>query len=126
DAAPAWAQAPRPVAADDLLAERTLLGEAPARRALVDRVYTPLRDSGSSLLETAHAYLESGGGIEATGRVLFVHPNTVRYRLSRIEDLVDLDLSSPREAWTAQIALAVGRLSDQPRPRGWRATIGRT
>lgn len=124
DAAPAWDQAPRPVAADDLLAERTLLGEAPARRALVDRVYTPLRDSGSSLLETAHAYLESGGGIEATGRVLFVHPNTVRYRLGRIEDLVDLDLSSPREAWTAQIALAVGRLSDQPARRGWRANVG--
>ncbi|MGB7425936.1 MAG: helix-turn-helix domain-containing protein, partial [Ornithinimicrobium sp.] len=119
------AQAPRPVAADDLLAERTLLGEAPARRALVDRVYTPLRDSGSSLLETAHAYLESGGAIEATARVLFVHSNTVRYRLGRIEDLVALDLSSPREAWTAQIALAVGRLSDQPRPRGWRSTIGR-
>lgn len=125
DAALAWAQAPRPVAADDLLAERTLLGEAPARRALVDRVYRPLRDSSSALLETAHAYLECGGGVEATGRVLFVHPNTVRYRLGRIEDLVNLDLSSPREAWTAQIALAVGRLSDQPRPRGWRDSVGR-
>ncbi|MGB7448096.1 MAG: helix-turn-helix domain-containing protein [Ornithinimicrobium sp.] len=123
DAAPAWEQAPRPVAADDLLAERTLLGEAPARRALVDRVYIPLRDSGSALLETAHAYLESGGGIEATGRMLFVHPNTVRYRLGRIAEVVDLDLSSPREAWTAQIALAVGRLAEHARPRSWRGTV---
>ena len=123
DAASAWAQAPRPVSADDLLAERTLLGEAPARRALVDRVYVPLRDGASSLLETAHAYLECGGGIEATGRVLFIHPNTVRYRLGRIEELVHLDLSSPREAWTAQIALAVGRLSDQPRHQRWRESM---
>ncbi len=120
DAARGWAQAPRPVSADDLLAERTLLGEAPARRALVDRVYVPLRDSGSALLETAYAYLECGGGIEATGRLLFIHPNTVRYRLGRIEDLVDLDLSAPREAWTAQVALTVGRLSETVRQRGWR------
>ncbi|CAN5573381.1 fatty acid biosynthesis transcriptional regulator FasR [soil metagenome] len=122
DAATAWPQAPRPVLADDLLAERTLLGEAPARRALVDRVYIPLRDSGSALLETANAYLESGGALEATSRILFVHPNTVRYRLGRIEDLISLDLTVPREAWTAQIALAVGRFAEQPTQPRWRST----
>ncbi|MGB3187619.1 MAG: helix-turn-helix domain-containing protein, partial [Ornithinimicrobium sp.] len=120
DAAAAWAQAPRPVLADDLLAERTLLGEAPARRALVDRVYVPLRDSGSALLDTANAYLEAGGALEATSRILFVHPNTVRYRLGRIEELISLDLTVPREAWTAQIALAVGSFAGQPGSPRWR------
>ncbi|MGB7448610.1 MAG: helix-turn-helix domain-containing protein, partial [Ornithinimicrobium sp.] len=122
EAATAWAQAPRPVLADDLLAERTLLGEAPARRALVDRVYVPLRDSGSALLDTANAYLEAGGALEATSRILFVHPNTVRYRLGRIEELINLDLTVPREAWTAQIALAVGRFADRSSPPRWRGT----
>lgn len=125
DAVRAWPQAPRPVAADDLLPERALIGEAPARRTLVDRVYRPLRDNGSALLETATAYLDCGSALEATGRLLFVHPNTVRYRLRRIEDLVDLDLTHPRDAWVVQMALALGRLTEQPQ-RGWREAIGRS
>lgn len=119
EAVRAWPQAPRPVAADDLLAERALLGEAPARRTLVDRLYRPLRDNGSALLETATAFLEVGGGLEATGRLLFVHPNTVRYRLRRIEETVHLDLTSARDAWIAQVALAFGRVSERPHS-GWR------
>jgi len=121
DAVRAWPQAPRPVAADDLLAERALLGEAPARRTLVDRVYRPLRDNGSALLETATAFLD-GGGLEATGRVLFVHPNTVRYRLRRIDATVHLDLTDARDAWIARVALTLGRVADQP-DSGWRRAL---
>lgn len=119
DAVRAWPQAPRPVAADDLLAERALIGEAPARRTLIDRVYRPLRDNGSALLETATALAECGGVLEATGRLLFVHSNTVRYRLRRIEEVVGLDLTDARDAWIAQVALALGRVADSS-PRGWR------
>jgi len=110
DAAAAWADAPRPVAADDLLAERALNGDGPARRLLVDRVYRPLVEQGG-LLDTASAYLDTGGRLEATGRDLFVHPNTVRYRLGRIADLIDLDLTRPREAWVVRVALAYGRIA---------------
>ena len=85
-AAPAWPDAPRPVLADDLLPERVLAGDEHARRLLVDRVYRPLVAAGGSLFETASAFLDGGGGLEATARVLFVHPNTVRYRLGRIAD----------------------------------------
>ena len=109
DAAAAWAEAPRPVAADDLIAERALNGDGPARRLLVDRVYRPLEQSG--LLETATAFLDCGGRLEATGRELFVHPNTVRYRLGRIAATIDLDLTRPREAWVARVALAYGRIT---------------
>lgn len=121
DTAPAWPEAPRPVAADDLLAERALNGEGPARRLLVDRVYRPLAQHGG-LLETATAYLESGARLEATGRSLFVHPNTVRYRLQRIADVVDLDLTRPRDAWVARIALAYGRISSGAQVT-WRRTL---
>lgn len=110
DAAAAWADVPRPVLADDLLAERALNGEGPARRLLIDRVYRPLAEHGD-LLETATSYLESGGRLEATSRELFVHPNTVRYRLGRIAEVIDLDLTRPREAWVVRIALAYGRIA---------------
>ena len=47
----------------------------------MDEVYLPLVDAGARLLETLAAYFEHGSSIEATARALFVHPNTVRYRL---------------------------------------------
>lgn len=117
DAAPAWSTAPRPVAADELLAERALLGETPARRMLVDRVYLPLRDHPSALLETVQAYLDLGQVLEATARLLFLHPNTVRYRLRRVAETVDLDPHAPRDAWVLQVALALGRVT-RPRTAG--------
>lgn len=122
DAARAWPTAPRPVAAAELLAERALIGEQQARRLLVERVHRPLRDTGHGLHETASAFLDAGGGLEATGRALFVHPNTVRYRLRRIADVTGLDLTDPRDAWIARTALAYGRLADQP-PAAWRAAV---
>jgi DNA-binding PucR family transcriptional regulator len=110
--AQAWPQAPRPVTADDLLAERVLVGDAPARAMLLDRIWHPLVTAGGgSLLETASAYLETGGGLEGTARLLFVHPNTVRYRLGKIADLTGYQLTEPHDAHTVRIALSLGRLS---------------
>ena len=123
-AAPAWPDAPRPVLADDLLPERVLAGDEHARRLLVERVYRPLVAAGGSLFETASAFLDGGGGLEATARVLFVHPNTVRYRLGRIATETGYDLTHPREANIVRIALAVGRLA-QPNARGWRRSASR-
>ncbi len=112
-AAPAWPESPRPVHTDDLLAERVLAGDGPARRILVERVYLPL-SAQPVLLETASVYLESGGGLESTARLLFVHPNTVRYRLGRISGVTGYDLRHPREAHSARVALALGRLAQPP------------
>ncbi|MEO5608813.1 MAG: helix-turn-helix domain-containing protein [Ornithinibacter sp.] len=109
-AAPAWPGAPRPVRADDLLAERALLGDLPARGALVARIIRPLQDSaGGTLLETAQAFLDGGRGVEATARALIVHPNTVRYRLAGIAKTTGYDLGDPHDAQTVRTALAVHR-----------------
>lgn len=111
-AAPAWPAAPRIVEADQLLPERALAGDQRARRMLVDRIHRPLaRSAQAPLLETARTYLEQGGSLEATARSLFVHPNTVRYRLGRISELIGYDLGTPREAWAVRLALALGMLS---------------
>ncbi|MGI8577896.1 MAG: PucR family transcriptional regulator [Nocardioidaceae bacterium] len=109
-AAIAWPEAPRPVSSDDLLPERSLSGDGHARRQLVSDVYQPLVDAGSGLLETLTAYLDSSGSIEATGRALFVHPNTVRYRLHRIADVTGLSANAARDAYTLRVALTLGRL----------------
>ena len=109
-AARAWPEAPRPVAADALLAERALDGDPLARAALHDRVTAPLRAAGGEVLETVRAVLNSGGNLEASARAIFVHPNTVRYRLKRAAELTGLSATDPRGSWTLQVALALSEL----------------
>ena len=95
-AARAWPDAPRPVPADDLLAERVLVGDQAARVLLIDRICEtalgeqrrhPARDRGGLPRGRQRA--------RGTARVLFVHPNTVRYRLGKIADLTGYDLDRP-------------------------------
>jgi hypothetical protein len=105
----AWPSAPRPVASTDLLAERAIAGDARAVRELVTNVYRPL-EQDPNLLETADAFVACGGAIEATARTLFVHPNTVRYRLRRIADACDRDLGNGRDRYVIQVAMTLGRL----------------
>jgi DNA-binding PucR family transcriptional regulator len=105
-----WSTAPRPVAARELLPERALLGDATAIAALEADVMRPLAEAGPALSETLDAYLDSGGAIEACARKLFVHPNTVRYRLKRIADFTGRDPAVPRDAYVLRVATTVGRL----------------
>jgi len=109
-AAAAWPGAPRPVQADELLPERSLSGDGHARRQLATEVYGPLTMGEGVLLDTVSAYLDSGSSIEATARIMFIHPNTVRYRLKRVADITGYNPLSPRDAFTLRVALTLGRL----------------
>jgi len=115
-----WRHAPRPVHADDLLPERALAGDPLARATLVHRIYRPLQAHSTELLTTLWSYLDNGRSLEATARELFVHPNTVRYRLKRVSDVIEWDATGAREALILQSALIIGSMSDhehQPRRR---------
>jgi DNA-binding PucR family transcriptional regulator len=114
-AAAAWPSAPRPVAADDLLPERALAGDPVARRQLVDEVYAPLA-AVPAVFETVTTYLEQALSVEATARTLFVHPNTVRYRLRRAADLAGQVPTTARGGYTVRTAVALGRLANAYRP----------
>jgi len=106
------------VATDDLLPERVLAGDGHARRHLVEEVFVPLRHAGSArgntLIETLTAYFQHGQSLEATARALFVHPNTVRYRLRQAAEVTGLSATDPREALTLQLALMLGRQARLP------------
>ncbi|WIM89274.1 PucR family transcriptional regulator [Candidatus Mycobacterium wuenschmannii] len=108
-----WRGAPRPVLARELLPERALMGDAAAIAALHTDVMRPLGDAGPTLTETLDAYLDCGGAIEACARKLFVHPNTVRYRLRRIADFTGRDPTLPRDAYVLRVAATVGHLAYQ-------------
>ena len=108
-AAVGWPDAPRPVASDDLLPERVLAGDGHARRHLVDAVFVPLSGAKDTLIDTLTAYFQHGQSLEGAARALFVHPNTVRYRLRQATDLTGLSATDPREGLTLQLALVLGR-----------------
>ncbi|MDT0181397.1 helix-turn-helix domain-containing protein [Microbacterium sp. ARD31] len=105
-----WRHAPRPVEADDLLPERALAGDPLAKQTLVERIYRPLQAHSSDLVATLWAYLDNGRSLEATARELFVHPNTVRYRLKRVSEVIGWDATGPREALILQTALILGSI----------------
>src|SRR5699024_11867038 len=71
----------------------------------------PLRQVGGPLLATVSTYLNEGRSLEATARQLYVHPNTVRYRLRRIATVTGWDPLDAREGVVLQIAIAVGQLA---------------
>ena len=110
-AANGWPDAPRPVLAGDLLPERALDGDESARAALIDTVYEPLLSGGAALLDTVMTYLEQGNSLEATARLLFVHPNTVRYRLRRVTELTGITPGDGRGGFTLWTAVVLGRLA---------------
>jgi DNA-binding PucR family transcriptional regulator len=105
-----WADAPRPVAALDLLPERALAGDAEATEALIAIVHLALL-ADVVLYDTACAYLERTPSLEATARALFIHPNTVRYRLRRIAEVTGFSPSDARGAFTLRVGLVLGRLA---------------
>lgn len=113
----AWRSAPRPVEADDLLPERALAGDALAKQTLIERIFRPLQAHSPDLVTTLWSYLDNGRSLEATARELFVHPNTVRYRLKRVSEVIGWDATGPREALILQTALILGSIGTSEAPR---------
>lgn len=56
-------------------------------------------------LNTLRAYFDAASDLSDAARALFVHRNTLRYRLRRIQELCGLDLSDPVERLVAELQL---------------------
>jgi len=63
------------------------------------------QERGGELLTTLETYLQRGGNALKTARQLYIHRSTLVYRLKRIEDLCEVDLSDPLVRLNLQIAL---------------------
>jgi DNA-binding PucR family transcriptional regulator len=99
----------QPVTRDDLNTSRRQNLEF-GFRSLVDmnNVLGPLLNTAAEerdlLLETLETYFTAGSIAEAAKR-LFCHRNTVRHRLSRIEDLTGRSVDNPSGAVELYIAI---------------------
>ncbi|TMC13270.1 MAG: hypothetical protein E6J41_00985 [Chloroflexi bacterium] len=61
----------------------------------------------SGLARTLAVYLRENGSLQRAARELHVHPNTVTYRLNRVEDITGLDLDRYQDRLMAQVALEI-------------------
>jgi hypothetical protein len=85
------------VHASDLATFQALLGRLDQDQLapFVQQIARPLNEydsaHGTRLTETLRTFLDLGGAVGATSRALFLHPNTLRHRLARIESLTGRD-----------------------------------
>ncbi|MBV9120604.1 MAG: helix-turn-helix domain-containing protein, partial [Chloroflexi bacterium] len=61
--------------------------------------------SGSQLLPTLEAFFAANGNLSKTAEMLFVHRNTLMYRLNRIQELAGVSLDDPETRFDLQLAL---------------------
>jgi purine catabolism regulator len=73
-------------------------------RARVDLILDPLRDH-PQLLDTLAAYLAADQNVKGAAETLHVHPNSLRYRLGRVEELLGRSLRSPATMADLYVAL---------------------
>ena len=75
-------------------------------RALVEPLEEHDRERRSDLLRTLRVYFDAGANASEAADRLFLHRNSMLYRLTRVEKLTGLDLKNPR----ARLALQLGLL----------------
>jgi GAF domain-containing protein len=95
---------------------RLPLDEAPHDRhcEAVERLMEYDRRRRSQLVATLEQYLRDRRSIATTARALYIHPNTLRQRLDRIEKLSGLDLGS-EDLLSLELAVKLVRLRSTAR-----------
>jgi hypothetical protein len=92
---------------DDYLLEIMVARSPALATRLHERILAPLaREDHAELVHTLRALVSCRFDRTATSAALHVHRNTLAYRLRRIEQLVGVDLGSPRDLACVYIAVA--------------------
>ncbi len=75
---------------------------------------------GGGLVQTLEAYLDLGGGMQDIADRLYIHRNSLIYRLRRIEELTGRVLADPHDRLLLHLALKVRQMPGAPPIRGSR------
>lgn len=65
-------------------------------------------EHGSDLVPSVLAYLDAFADVRGAAQQLHIHPNTLRYRLRRAQEVAGIDLGDPRQRLFAQLQLRLG------------------
>jgi purine catabolism regulator len=93
------------------------LEDEPSARRFSDQIVGPLaaydKRHRSSLMQTIIAYFHHHGNVSQTADALYIHRNTLSYRLDRIQDLTGQDLENPDERLALQLALKLWQVQPE-------------
>lgn len=67
------------------------------------------RANHTEYVATLRAFLEANGDIRRAAQALIVHPNTLRYRIARMQKVANIDLNDPDDRLVAQLQLRLTR-----------------
>lgn len=105
---------PRPLFYPDLLVYRLLLQieNSPELKAFQQEILGPLleHENGKELIRTLEVYFERNGNLKKTAHNLYIHRNTLIYRLERIQEITSLDLDNPETRLALQLTLHIHKM----------------
>ena len=67
-------------------------------------------DGGGEYIHTLEVYFEHNGNLSQTAEALFIHRNTLIYRMDRIAAITGLDMNRPETRLAVQLALHIHRM----------------
>ena len=95
-----------------------LLTELPDSEAIenfLDELIRPLEkydaENSAALIETLGMYFRNGQNLRKTSEALYVHKNTIIYRLEKIESLLQKKINNPDTSFAIQLALKIRDLN---------------
>ena len=104
----------KPLYYSDLSVYRLLMQmeRSPELMSFQDETLGPLllSDSDRELIHTLEVYFANNGNLSKTAEALFIHRNTLIYRMGRIAAITDLDLDNPENRLALQLALRIYRM----------------
>jgi purine catabolism regulator len=107
-------QARRPRYFPDLSVYRLLvqLEHHPDLRSFKDEILGPLLnyEGGGDLITTLNVFFEHNGNLSQAAEALFIHRNTLIYRMERIAEITGLDLDNTETRLAVQLALHIHRM----------------
>lgn len=90
----------------ELSMRAAVVGDVEVGAALAERYLESVRDDDASpILDTVECYLSAGMNASETANRMYLHHNTVRYRLARFEELTGVSLKDPEIAFQVWWAL---------------------
>ena len=109
----------KPLYFPDLSVYRLLLQieHDPELGAFQEEIIGPLLayDGSEEFIRTLETYFKHNANLSQTAEALFVHRNTLLYRMERISQILDLDLDIPENRLAVQLALHIYRMKGSPR-----------
>ena len=66
------------------------------------------KKNSSNLLQTLTIYLRENRNLGKTAEILYIHRNTIKYRVKRIEEILDCDLKDEEVIFNIKLCIRIG------------------